>query len=159
MAFPDAQPLSDLPSPPFLTVPGIANFRDIGGYPCIDNNDPSPSHPHSSIRCNLVFRCADPSKITPDGLTKLNDLGVKRVFDLRSAPEIKREGPMWEGVEIEKEVFVTREQGEEKREVEEGKIERIWCPVFAQRDYGPESVALRYRQYARNGSEVSSCLV
>lgn len=30
---------------------------------------------------------------------------------------------------------------------------RRWTPVFADQDYGPEQVALRYQQYTRSGSE------
>ncbi|KAF1354949.1 protein-tyrosine phosphatase-like protein [Delphinella strobiligena] len=117
-----------LPSPPFVDVTGIANFRDIGGYPTLDQS--------SSIRQKLVFRCADPSKIQPDGLAKLRQLRVKKVFDLRSLPEIKRQGPEWNNVEIDA-----------------NQIERIWCPVFADADYGPERVAIRYAQYAKQSTQ------
>ncbi|KAI4715723.1 hypothetical protein E4T48_08090 [Aureobasidium sp. EXF-10727] len=129
--------------PPFVNVTGIANFRDIGGY--------STSTPHQqSIRTNLVFRCADPSKVRPSGLAKLKELGVKKVFDLRSIPEISKQGPEWAGVAVEKEVFVTREEGEE----DDGEqIQRVWCPVFRNTDYGPEQVAVRFQNYARKGSE------
>ncbi len=48
--------MADLPSPPFVDVPGIANFRDIGG---------------NGIRRGSVFRSADPSKATEEGLTKM----------------------------------------------------------------------------------------
>lgn len=149
-------PPTDLPSPPFINVGGIANFRDIGGYSC---GSSSASSGNESVKRNIVFRCADPSKVTPEGLDKLKELGVKKVFDLRSEPEIKREGPEWKGVEVEKGAFHTRggDGGNDEKEEGQGdRIERIWCPVFAQRDYGPESVAVRYRQYAKNGSEVSS---
>ena len=67
-------------SPPFVNVAGIANLRDIGGYTSSTNS-------HQTTRHNLVYRSADPSKVTPDGLAKLKELGVKKVFDLRSIPE------------------------------------------------------------------------
>ncbi|KAI5210734.1 hypothetical protein AUEXF2481DRAFT_31890 [Aureobasidium subglaciale EXF-2481] len=129
--------------PPFVNITGIANFRDIGGYSTTDNH---------SIRSKLVYRCADPSKVQPDGLAKLKELGVKKVFDLRSIPEISKQGPEWAGVEVEKEVFVTRDEGSDE-EVKEGDIERIWCPVFENTDYGPEQVAIRFQNYAKKGSE------
>ncbi|GAB7351509.1 hypothetical protein MBLNU459_g2152t1 [Dothideomycetes sp. NU459] len=137
---------TDLPSPPFINVVGIANFRDVGGYPCGDGDKPS------SVRRDLVFRCADPSKVQPEGLAKLRELGVKKVFDLRSEPEIKRQGPEWKGVDVDAGAFVTRD-GDKAEVLDEGAIERVWCPVFASTDYGPESVALRYKQYALSGSE------
>ena len=59
--------MPDLPSPPFVPVEGIANFRDIGGYPAT-----SGQH----VQNGLVYRCADPSKATESGLQKMSkDLG------------------------------------------------------------------------------------
>jgi hypothetical protein len=134
--------------PPFVNISGIANFRDIGGY-----STTTPSH--QSIRSNLVYRCADPSKIQPSGLSKLKELHVKKVFDLRSIPEISKQGPEWAGVAVEKEVFTTRSEGSDIAEDLPGdEIERIWCPVFRNTDYGPEQVAVRFKNYAQNGSEV-----
>lgn len=52
--------MTSLPSPPFVNVPGIANFRDIGG---------------NNVRRGLVYRSADPSKPTEEGLMKMKDLG------------------------------------------------------------------------------------
>lgn len=133
--------------PPFVNVTGIANFRDIGGYS-------TSSAQQQSIRSGLVYRCADPSKVQPDGLAKLKELGVKKVFDLRSIPEISKQGPEWAGVAVEKDVFTTRAEGDE-RPIGADEIERIWCPVFKNTDYGPEQVAIRFQNYARKGSEVS----
>jgi hypothetical protein len=134
--------------PPFVNISGIANFRDIGGY-----STTTPSH--QSIRNNLVYRCADPSKIQPSGLAKLKELHVKKVFDLRSIPEISKQGPEWAGVAVEKEVFTTRPEGSDTSEDLPGdEIERTWCPVFRNTDYGPEQVAVRFKNYAQNGSEV-----
>lgn len=58
---------SDNTSPPFVVVDGIANFRDIGGC---------PTSTGQSITKGLAFRCADPSKATPEGLATMSkDLG------------------------------------------------------------------------------------
>lgn len=57
---------SDITAPPFVVVDGIANFRDIGGY---------PTSTGQSITKGLAFRCADPSKATPEGLGTMKDLG------------------------------------------------------------------------------------
>lgn len=57
---------------------------------------------------------------------------IKVIFDLRSAPEIQRDGPEWAGVEVDK----------EDPYMEYG-ITRKWVPVFAAKDYGPEQVGLR----------------
>lgn len=47
-----------LPSPPFVNVPGTANFRDAGDG--------------KTMRYGLIYRSADPSKATTDGLVKMN---------------------------------------------------------------------------------------
>lgn len=64
------------------------------------------------------------------------------IFDLRSAPEIKRDGPEWADIPVDKDDHF-----------EPYGIRRDWVPVFAEKDYGPEQVALRYKEYTRSGSE------
>ncbi|KAI6819925.1 hypothetical protein KC340_g13514 [Hortaea werneckii] len=119
---------TSLPSPPFVEVPGVHNFRGIGG----DHAGPG-----------LVFRSADPSKATRAGLEKMSqDLGIRVIFDLRSTPEIKRDGPEWAGVAPE-DIDIFQPYG----------IKREWVPVFAEKDYGPDQVALRYKEYTRAGSD------
>nr|POF07211.1 tyrosine-protein phosphatase [Quercus suber] len=117
-----------LPSPPFIEVPGIANFRGLGGH---------------EIGPGLVFRSADPSKATKDGLNKMGkDLGIRVVYDLRSSTEIKRDGPEWAGVAVDKaDIF------------EPYGMKREWVPVFADDDYSPAQIALRYKEYTRTGFE------
>lgn len=129
-ATPWPPPASSLPSPPFIDIPGVPNFRDLGGYPI----DRSPSY---SIRRNFIYRCGEPSRITKEGIAKLQELGITHAYDLRSQPEIDRaktagygEIIQWEG------------------------CERVFAPVFAERDYSPEGLALRFKQYAREGTEV-----
>ncbi|KAF7289236.1 TYR-PHOSPHATASE-2 domain-containing protein [Mycena indigotica] len=62
--------------PPFITIEGIINARSVGGY-----SDP-PTKP------NLLYRCADPSRITPTGKIQLQALGISDVFDFRADDEI-----------------------------------------------------------------------
>lgn len=71
-------------------------------------------------------------------LALTRSVGIKVIFDLRSAPEIKREAHAEVGKE---DVF--RPYG----------IERRWTPVFAQEDYGPEQTAVRYKNYANRVSD------
>ena len=128
--------MANLPSPPFIPVEGIHNFRDIGGTPIYFTVNVAPT---------VLFRSADPSRATEAGLLKLKELGITHVFDLRSRVEIERDA--WDSgrsadPEAEPEVF--KRIG----------IKRYWTPVFAEDDYAPEKIALRYRQYAREGTEV-----
>lgn len=54
---------SGLPSPPFVDVPGTANFRDAGDG--------------KTFRKGLIYRSADPSKATEEGLEQMSkDLGM-----------------------------------------------------------------------------------
>ncbi|KAH7390251.1 tyrosine phosphatase family-domain-containing protein [Cadophora sp. MPI-SDFR-AT-0126] len=120
---------ASLPSPPFITVPGIQNFRDIGGYPITS----SPNH---SIRSSVVYRCADPSKITEEGVIVVQELGITHVYDLRSNNEIERNKAAGRG-------GVVQWQG----------CERVFAPVFEDQDYSPEALASRFKDYASGGPD------
>jgi hypothetical protein len=69
-------------------------------------------------------------------------LGITTIFDLRSAPEIKRDGPEWADIPQDTADIFTPYG-----------IHRDWSPVFAEQDYGPDQVAIRYKEYTRSGSE------
>lgn len=128
---------SELPSPPFLSIPGLPNFRDVGGYP-INASGLEDGAKHKVVRRGLVFRSSEPSKVTDDGVTKLQDLGIEKVFDLRSAVEIEngqRDGYGWKVKEWDG-------------------ASREFVPVFLDQDYSPESLALRYRNYSSEHAEV-----
>lgn len=122
-----------LPQPPFITVPGVENFRDIGGYPIAGS-------PGKVVRRGVLYRAAEPSQVTAEGVEVMSGsgsggLGIRHVYDLRSVREFEKEGNVrppreWAGAE------------------------RIFAPVFLDKDYSPEAVALRFRSYA-DGPEVS----
>lgn len=111
--------------PPFVHVDGIQNFRDLGGYVTEYHTESNPE----SVRRNFIFRCAEPSKVTPEGVEKLKSLGITTFFDLRSGPELEKMKARTPVVHIDG-------------------IERAFVPVFADEDYSPEQIALRYKQYA-----------
>ena len=68
---------SELPSPPFVAVEGVKNFRDIGGYPITGSDS-------KSVKRGFVYRSAALFGITNDGTkTLLSALGVRVIFDLR----------------------------------------------------------------------------
>lgn len=115
--------------PPFVSIDGIANVRDIGGWPVADRD----GHLSRSVRKGIVYRGPDTSPITDTGIRKLRALGITTVFDLRSKIQIDRAG------------------GYQKIEG----IQWIWCPVFGEEEYTQEKAGLRYQQYAGDGTEVS----
>lgn len=61
---------------PFISIPGIFNFRDLG------------HHPH--LKKGLLYRSGTLSSVEPAGINRLiNDLNVRTVFDFRSGGERK----------------------------------------------------------------------
>ncbi len=126
-----------LPAPPFVLVSGIPNFRDLGGYAVTSSSPPSRSS--HSIRTRYIYRCGEPSEVTVDGIEVLRSLGITYVYDLRSNAEIER------SIASGKKAIVVWESSE-----------RIFAPVFTDEDYSPQSLAVRFRNYAKEGSEVTS---
>ncbi|KAI1339246.1 tyrosine phosphatase family-domain-containing protein [Xylariaceae sp. FL0016] len=123
-----------LPSPPFLAVPGLPNFRDAGGYPL---SGPSGSDVNKVVRRNIIYRASEPSRLSPEGVAQLQALKIAHVYDLRSAVEIERgqrEGHGWHIKEWEG-------------------ATRHFVPVFLDQDYSPEALASRYANYAAESEE------
>lgn len=71
-----------LPSPPFLKIDGMHNFRDCGVYPI-------STHPNRITRRGILYRSADPTRLTEQGVSQLRELKIARAYDLRSDREIE----------------------------------------------------------------------
>ncbi|CEI61204.1 unnamed protein product [Fusarium venenatum] len=112
---------------PFHSISGLPNFRDLAGRPL-----PIKSRPDHTIKSGLVFRSAEPSRLTEDGIAALQNLNISHVYDLRSRTEIERYATG------------TREWPGAKR---------VFVPVFLDEDYGPEAIAVRFKNYTAEGSE------
>jgi hypothetical protein len=115
---------SDLPSPPFIHLKGIANFRDLGGWPI-------SSSPKKSVRRNYIFRCAEPTKATEETIAKIRSLGITHIYDLRAAPEIKK-------------FQVSTLKGEGDGVVNWPGVERFYCPVHPEESFDPVGIVLRH---------------
>ncbi|KAK3337538.1 tyrosine phosphatase family-domain-containing protein [Cercophora scortea] len=113
------------PSPPFVHAAGLANLRDIGGYP-ID------AQPGKAVRRGVIFRAAEPSRLEPDGVAVLQRLGITHVYDLRSEQEFARSSSASQ---------------QSPDEAWEGAT-RIFAPVFRDQDYSPEALAVRFNHYS-----------
>lgn len=117
-----------LPSPPFVSIPGLDNLRDAGGYPIA-------GQPGKAVKRGIVFRAAEPSKVDEAGATILTEqLGITHIYDLRSQ------------VEIAKQPDLAWDAG--------GRAKRVFVPVFTDKDYSPEALAVRFGNYS-DGPEVS----
>jgi hypothetical protein len=124
---PIPQTTASLPSPPFVTMQGIANFRDLGGYAIA-------SDPKKSVRMNYIFRCAEPTSATEQDITKINtELKVTHIYDLRSNPEIEK----------------LQVSGGKGKVVNWPGVERVYCPVFPETSYDPVSLAIRHADFHR----------
>lgn len=114
---------------PFISIPGVMNFRDIGGYSI-------PSKPGKEVRRGIVYRSAEPSRITETGREKMRQLEIAIMYDLRSELELSAAGQS---------LAVDGCTGTKK----------IFAPVFRKEDYSPEAVALRFKTH-RARPEVDS---
>ncbi|KAL4076324.1 protein-tyrosine phosphatase-like protein [Scleroderma citrinum] len=113
-----------LSNPPFVSIPGISNVRDLGSYPS--------TTPNLITKPGYAYRAAEISGITKEGAEKMMALRITTVFDLRSDPEMKKYStpvPTIEGVQI------------------------IRTPVFRSEDYSPESIAKKFELYASGTTE------
>jgi len=83
-----------LTSSPFVYVPGTFNTRDIGLVPTATGEP-------SKLRPGFVYRSGGLGRLTDDGkLLLVRELGVKKIFDLRSVQErSSNPDPEIEGVE------------------------------------------------------------
>ncbi|KAJ7496580.1 protein-tyrosine phosphatase-like protein [Mycena latifolia] len=114
---------SSLP-PPFISVEGLINVRSVGGFATSTQSD--------IVKPIVLFRSADPSRITAKGKEQLLALGVRRVFDFRADDEIasyKSTAPVVPGVEF------------------------LRAPVSESRAFDPVSLAARMKEFAGNELE------
>lgn len=123
-----------LPTPPFYTLPNICNLRDAALSVTTSSG--------AKLRSNVVFRSADVSKLNIDNWKALHILGVAHVFDLRSKPE------------IDKSLLGTNSNSAENSHtktwletMQSAGVKRTWTPVFQEKDYSPEKLAVRFAKY------------
>ena len=63
-----------------VIVPGIQNFRDLGGY---------PSYPYrKSTRWGMIYRSAETDHLRYGAIKELENLGIRTIIDLRSPQEV-----------------------------------------------------------------------
>ncbi|KAI9375220.1 protein-tyrosine phosphatase-like protein [Aspergillus egyptiacus] len=83
-------------NPPFVTVPGLFNLRDISPA-----SSSSFSSSNATLRPRLAYRCgALPTTLPPGATTALAALGIEKIFDLRRPDErTKKPSPVIDGIE------------------------------------------------------------
>jgi protein tyrosine/serine phosphatase len=126
-----------LPSPPFYTnIPNINNLRLATSSLTTKSG--------STLRPGVLFRSAEVSKLDTPGWTAVRNIGIARVFDLRSKPEVDKG---WAGI-VGKDANGTEDvRPGWIQAMEEAGVKRTWTPVFEESDYSPERLAERYSKY------------
>lgn len=71
-----------LSSEPFVSVEGVPNFRQVGGF--------QASSGSSSVKSGYLYRSGELSHISDKGKETLRTLGIKKVFDFRAPHETTR---------------------------------------------------------------------
>lgn len=122
---------------PLPSVPGLYNLRDLGGHSIQPSSSSSSSSSPSIIRTGIILRsAAPPPSPSPTTLIALTSLNISRTYDLRSGVEIERhhQDP-------------TSPFAWHHPPSHNGPI-RVRAPVFADQDYGPEAIPVRFAAYA-----------
>ncbi|KAK5735365.1 hypothetical protein LTR17_008217 [Elasticomyces elasticus] len=115
-----------LPSPPFINVEGVPNFRDLGGHRCILDD----TNIARSLRKGYLFRCAQPAHITSHGIDVLTTtLNIHDTYDLRSSKEIR---------------LMSIRYPELSQQIPG--VTRHHVPIYRDEDYTPISMAEKYQQ-------------
>ena len=75
-----------------VNIPGIQNFRDLGGY---------PSYPgKKQMRWGMIYRSAEIDSLEYCSRRELKNLGIKTLIELRTPSEIGRQSPLQKGFNI-----------------------------------------------------------
>jgi len=122
------------PSPPFVTVEGVPNFRDLAGKDYtprepIEAGPTASAKPQShTIRPGYLYRGAQPTHITDNGRkTILSNLGIQDIYDLRSFKELR---------------LISARYPDAPLEIPG--VQRHHVPVYIDEDYTPISLAKKY---------------
>jgi len=136
---------SNLPVPPFIHVHGVPNFRDLGGYECPALPDPASSVGKKfMVRPGLLYRCAHPTHLTPQGAEVLTtQLEVKDIYDLRAEPEILRLASSIASSSRDVYPLASAETGC----IDVAGVRRNFTPVYPNEDYGPVALAKKLAWY------------
>lgn len=69
-----------------INIPGIQNFRDLGGYPSYSDK--------KLIRWGMLYRSAEIDSLEWSSRRELKNIGIKTIVDLRSKVETSRQNPL-----------------------------------------------------------------
>lgn len=97
-----------------VNIPGIQNFRDMGGY---------PSYPtQKQLRWGMLYRSAQIDSLECYSRRELKNIGIKTIVDLRSESELKGHTPLQEGFNVVHIPIKTGDMEDILRGIQEQKI-------------------------------------
>ena len=75
-----------------FNIPGIQNFRDLGGY---------SSYPtQKKVHWGMLYRSAEIDKLKPCSRKELKNIGIRTIIDLRSSVEANRQSPLQQAFKV-----------------------------------------------------------
>ena len=140
----NVDPLAEPPAlpPPFILVPNVHNFRTLGSHalpsvsipPASDPLSPAfnqvppvsnlgPSTANRRTRADFIYRSAELSTLTADGVAALHALDIRTIYDLRSRRETSHTA--------------------NPHPLATPGIERVMVPVYPETDVSPPELAKR----------------
>lgn len=145
----DAETLARiLSSPPFVTVEGVINFRDVAGVHTPASLDPNIHGNEKSghrVKSSTFFRSGELTRLTPAGLAKLRDeLHITTIFDLRSKREVEKWKAGTPGV-------ATVGDGGEEEPI---KVVRVPVAEEESEEFDPTVLARKVQSFETNEQEV-----
>lgn len=75
-----------------INIPGIQNFRDMGGYRSSTTN--------KEVRWGMLYRSAQIDTLENSSYKELKNIGIKTIIDLRSQPELTQKSPLQKGFNV-----------------------------------------------------------
>lgn len=97
-----------------INIPGIQNFRDLGGY---------PSYPTKKVmRWGMLYRSAEIDSLEWSSRKELKNIGIKTIIDLRSSAETDRQSPLQKEFKVIHIPIATGDMEEILKGIQEQKI-------------------------------------
>lgn len=97
-----------------VNIPGIQNFRDLGGYPSYSTK--------KETRWGMLYRSAEIDSLAYYSINELKSIGIKTMIDLRANVKLQKQNPLQEEFKIIHIPIVTGDMEDILRGIKEQKI-------------------------------------
>lgn len=98
-----------------VIIPGIQNFRDVGGYPVYPL--------HKRVKWGMLYRSAEINNPGMRAVQELKNIGIKTIVDLRSPEEISGQGDWTRNFRVVHVPISTRSMQQALEDIKGGRIE------------------------------------